>query len=187
MLALTDDNVLHLNHGTDRGKALNEVARELEGMNWCYPEFDLEARSAWFVTQLGRRHVQFHQKLVAIGNGLRRREGVELKDLSSYELLCELLEADWKMHVVAMGVKSAAFSPYDALEELPAGQAERPNKLVYVRVKQKKLCIPYLYLLSVADEHGLKIVHLQGPSYYIESYPDLFPKKVRRTWICTVS
>ena len=103
------------------------------------------------MTNKGRRNVQYHQKLVSIGNGLRPRD-VALKDLYSWELLCKLLDEDWQLHCVAKGIAAKLFAPYDCSGPLPEGHVRR--KLFYVRSMQRTLVRPYMYLLLIAEEQG---------------------------------
>ena len=55
--------------------------------------------------KLGKQHVQYHQKLVGIGNALRRRDDEALTDFTSYELLCTLLDAIGSCTVLQVGVQ----------------------------------------------------------------------------------
>ena len=113
---VTDYDILYLNHATELGRALHDVAVSLEQMDWVVREFDLSSRSGWLVSELGKQHVQYHQKLVGIGNALRRRDDVALTDLTSYGLLCALLDADWKLHCVANGGSMETVDPARSLQ-----------------------------------------------------------------------
>ena len=147
-----EQNLVHIEHATVVGKALEAVAFGLYDMGWAVKEFNLDARSAWAVTKRGLKHVRYHQKLVCIGNGLRLRD-VALKDLSSYELLCKLLDDGWQLHCVAKGIARKLFDPYDcSAEPLPEGQVRR--KLLYMRSLQRTLNRPYMYLLLIAEQQG---------------------------------